>query len=155
MIYVVAAVSENGVIGRNGKLPWHISNDFKWFKSMTYGGVVIMGRKTWDSIGRPLPGRLNIVLSRKFTVGHGVITCKTISQALYYAEGQHVYIIGGSEIFNAAFLQCRVDGIILTRVLKRIEGDRYLVLPLKKQLCWKSNIYGSDHLPYRFELYKL
>ena len=95
------------------------------------------------------------MLSRKFTVGHGVITCKTISQALYYAEGQHVYIIGGSEIFNAAFLQCRVDGIILTRVLKRIEGDRYLVLPLKKQLCWKSNIYGSDHLPYRFELYKL
>ena len=86
IISFVVAVAENGVIGRDGGLPWHIPGDLKFFKAQTMGKPVVMGRKTWDSIGRPLPGRSNIVITRDSNfVAEGVLTASDLEEALELA----------------------------------------------------------------------
>ena len=165
MIYVIAAVAENDVIGYNGNLPWHISRDMQWFKMHTYGGCVIMGRKTWESIGkRPLPGRTNIVMTRTMFlpcdkgvfIKDGVYFCHSIDTAFDLCQAfDRIYIIGGSEIYNAAFLSGQVRGIILTRIHNTMDGDRYLVLPDKKHLVYQSKTFNAKELSYTFEIYKL
>ena len=157
MIYVIAAVAQDDVIGYNGNLPWHISRDMRWFKMHTYGGAVIMGRKTWESIGRiPLPGRINIVLTRSpARVENGVYFCNSIQTAIEICAADRIYIIGGSEIYNTAFLSGRVSGIILTRIHNQIKGDRHIVLPVKKRLVYSSTTFKSKNLQYTFEIYSL
>lgn len=125
----VAAMARNGVIGRDGKIPWHISEDFKHFKRVTMGKPMIMGRKTWDSLGRkPLPGRAHIVVSRGDPSGEGATFVKTIDEALQAARAiaikdgvDEIAVIGGGEIYRQTLPQ--TDVLYLTRIERDYEGD--------------------------------
>jgi dihydrofolate reductase len=125
-ISFVVAVAENGVIGRDNALPWHLPGDLKHFKEVTLGKPVLMGRKTWDSIGRPLPGRHNIIVSRQpnLTI-EGCTVVATLDQGLDLTRAlSETMVIGGAEIFR--LLLPRADRIYLTRVHAHVPGDIYL-----------------------------
>ena len=129
-VTLVVAVADNGVIGRAGDLPWRLPDDLKRFKQTTLGKPVLMGRKTWDSIGRPLPGRRNIILSTRpgFTAA-GADVFPSLDAALDACAGEpEVMVIGGAEIYRVALpLATRIH---LTRVHATPEGDTFLELPL-------------------------
>ena len=125
-IALIAAVAANGVIGQDNSLPWHLPEDLKAFKRITLGKPVIMGRKTYESIGRPLPGRTNIVLSRQPDwAPPGVLVATDLDQALDLAgqaggEGE-VMVIGGEQIYRQALP--RADRLYLTLVDREVPGD--------------------------------
>jgi dihydrofolate reductase len=124
MISLVYAQSRNGVIGKDGGLPWHISSDLKRFKELTLGKPMIMGRKTWDSLPRkPLPGRVNIIVSRQNRfVAEGAIVTQTVEQALRAAgDAPEICVIGGAEIYRQ-FLPL-AQRIYLTEVDLEVDGD--------------------------------
>ena len=123
MISLIVAASENGVIGRDGDLPWRQSDDLRRFKAVTMGKPIVMGRKTWESIGRPLPGRQNIVVSRQPGLEiEGVDVVASPAGAIDVAAGaSEIMIIGGSEIYTL-FLPL-ADRVYLTRVHADVEGD--------------------------------
>lgn len=156
-VYLIAAVSENEVIGMDGNLPWRLPLDLKWFKMNTRNGVVIMGRKTWDSLPRhPLPHRLNIVISRQPRKSHDdTIWCTSFSEALCKARAQskRVYIIGGGEIYRIAMRYVHI--LILTRVHCRVEGKhlKYLAIPRRKSFVWASKPQKYKGLYFHFEIY--
>ena len=126
---LVVAVAENGVIGVQGGLPWHLSSDLKRFKADTIGRPVIMGRKTFLSIGKPLPGRDNIVITRDKTFkAEGVLVATSVDMALELAAAAaaergafDIAVIGGGEIYNQLF--DLADRIILTHVFASPDGD--------------------------------
>lgn len=129
-IVIHVAMAENGVIGRAGAMPWTLSTDLKRFKAQTMGKPVVMGRKTFESIGRPLPGRLNIVVTRNRDWGaSGVEAVGSLDDALTLARvrarcvpaADAICIIGGGEIYRQAI--GRADRLHVTRVLADIEGD--------------------------------
>lgn len=121
-VTLVVARAANGVIGRGGTLPWHIPADLKRFKALTMGSVMIMGRRTFDSLPRLLPGRRHIVLTRDADWrAEGADVAHSPDEALELARGEPVSVIGGSAVF-AAFLPL-VDRIELTEVLAEIDGD--------------------------------
>ena len=126
VISLVYAASLNGVIGRDGGLPWHIPSDLKHFKEVTLGKPIIMGRKTWESLPRkPLPGRLNIVTSRKTDFqAEGATVVHGFEAALIAGQAPEICVIGGAEIFQA-FLP-HAQRIYLTRVLADVEGDTFM-----------------------------
>jgi dihydrofolate reductase len=120
-VVLIAAVADNGVIGRGGKMPWHISDDLRRFKRLTMGHRIVMGRKTWESIGsKPLPGRENVVLSRSMGPTAGARVVPTLDDALLDADGD-VYVIGGADVYAQAL--ARADALELTRVHAEPEGD--------------------------------
>lgn len=125
MVSIIVAVSENGIIGKDNDLPWKISEDLKRFKKLTKGHPVIMGRKTHESIGRILPDRLNIVITRDKDVSYnGCITVNSISDAIRKAgNDKEIFIIGGGEIYKKSL--GFVDRIYLTKVHQTVEGDTY------------------------------
>ena len=129
---VICAMSENRIIGRSNELPWHLPGDLKYFKQTTLGSPIIMGRKTWESIGRPLPGRSNIVVSRnnQLTIEQ-VQTADSLTGAIKLAREvavpdnvSEVFVIGGAELYKEAFPLA--DRLYLTRVHSEGEGDTYL-----------------------------
>ena len=122
-ISLIVAAASNDVIGSDGDLPWHLPDDLRNFKRLTTGKPIIMGRKTHESIGRPLPGRRNIVLTRDSSfAAPGCEVVASIQEALEcVADADEVMIIGGGEIY-AAFLPM-ADRVYLTRVYAEIEGD--------------------------------
>lgn len=125
MLYQIVAMSKNRVIGKNNKLPWHFSEDLQHFKRRTTGSTIIMGRKTYESIGRPLPNRENFVLSRTKSgspQAH-VHFFNSLAAALKQAKTEDVYIIGGAELYRQTMDQ--VDGIFLTRIDRDYEGDAF------------------------------
>ncbi|MGJ8570703.1 MAG: dihydrofolate reductase [Hoeflea sp.] len=129
-IVLVAAHARNGVIGRDGDMPWRLPSDLKHFKAVTLGTPVIMGRKTYLSIGRPLPGRGNIVVSRSGFSAEGVETVASLDAALDLAQSQaersgaeQVSVIGGGQIYALAI--GRADELLLTEVDADIEGDTF------------------------------
>jgi dihydrofolate reductase len=128
MISYVVAVSRNGVIGRQGGLPWKISSDLKRFKEITMGKPVLMGRKTWEGLPRkPLPGRRNIVITRKPDyVAAGAEVVSTAEQALALCEGEpEIAVIGGGEIYRLFWP--KVDRLYLTEVDLDVEGDTHFL----------------------------
>lgn len=134
----IVAKSLNNVIGRNNQLPWHLKDDLQHFKKLTMGHHMLMGRKTFESIGRPLPGRMSLVLSSEpRPVQDQVVWFTSIWRALKYAEraGENeLFIIGGEKIFKSALAIC--DRIYLTEVKAEVEGDVYFPqLSLKN---WKK-----------------
>ena len=138
MISLVVAASRNGVIGRDGGLPWHISSDLKLFKQITMGKPVIMGRKTWDSLPRkPLPGRRNIVISRKTDFPlQGAESARTVGEALALANignPHEVSVIGGGEIYRLFWPLA--DQIYLTEVDLEVEGDT--LFPMLNPAEWE------------------
>ena len=121
-IVLVAALGRNHVIGQDGDLPWHLPEDLKHFKRVTLGRPIVMGRKTWDTLPGPLPGRQNIVVSRDPALSApGCDTATSLEAALAMAEGDEVMIVGGGEIYRLA-LSLATD-LVLTRVDAAPEGD--------------------------------
>ena len=130
---IIVAAAKNGVIGCNNQLPWHLPQDLKYFKSVTLGKPVIMGRKTYESIGKPLPGRVNIIVTRNEDwVADGVVVTNSFEQALQAAQkacggesplATEIMVIGGAEIYRSAMPV--VDRIYLTRVDAAPEGDAF------------------------------
>ena len=117
----IAAMSENRVIGRGSQIPWHLPEDFKWFKQTTLGHVLVMGRKTFESIGRPLPGRETIVLTRSGFSHPGVTTATTLEEVEAKVANRHAFIAGGAEIYRLALPRC--SDLYLTLVKRTVEGD--------------------------------
>lgn len=135
IISLIVAVAENGIIGRDGKLPWHLSSDLKTFRRLTMGKPMIMGRRTYDSIGKPLDGRDNIVVTRDphFEVA-GVSACASVSDALTLARvlamtrgADEIMVIGGAAIYDV--VMPKTDRIYFTRVHALPEGDRSFATP--------------------------
>lgn len=125
----VVAVTPGGVIGRDGDMPWRLSEDLKRFKKLTMGGVLVMGRKTFDSIGRPLPGRRTIVITRnRDWQCEGVQVAHSTEQALELAGSDPAFVVGGAEIYRQLLPRC--GQIYLTRVLSGVAGDTHLELDL-------------------------
>jgi len=122
-VRLIAALTKEGVIGRGNSLPWHIADDLKRFKRLTEGQVVIMGKKTHESIGRPLPGRVNIVLSREGEEIDGVLVCGSLAEGLAEARktGREVFIIGGASVYEQALPM--VDVMYLSHIKGEYEGD--------------------------------
>jgi len=124
-ISIIVAIDENRGIGKNGKIPWHLSTDLKRFKALTSGHTIIMGRKTWDSLPRkPLPDRINMIITRSpgFRVPSGVSISTSLEEALVEAEEneqEEIFIIGGAQIFQQALDMGIIDRLYLTKV----EGD--------------------------------
>jgi dihydrofolate reductase len=119
----IAAMSLNRVIGRGGHLPWHLPEDFRWFKKMTSGQVVLMGRKTYDSLGKPLPNRSNVVVTRAAEIP-GVETVSDLAEfdPAVYAP-RDVWVIGGAEIYRQLLPRC--DELYLTVVQREVDGDAF------------------------------
>lgn len=117
----IAAMSLNRVIGRGNDIPWHIPEDFKWVKSATSGHIIVMGRKTYDSIGRPLPNRENIVLSRSMEPVDGIRIIRDLSELKILQTDKIVWIFGGAEIYRMALPSC--TDLFLTVVKRKVEGD--------------------------------
>lgn len=127
VISFIVATSENNVIGKNNKLPWHLPTDMKYFKNVTWAMPVIMGRKSFEALGEPLRGRTNIVVTRnKGWHATGVQTVPSIDQAITLAaqtDAKEIFITGGGEIFRAALPSA--DRIYLTRVHENFDGDAF------------------------------
>jgi len=120
----IAAMSLNRVIGRGNQIPWHLPEDFKWFKAATMGHVLVMGRKTFESIGRPLPGRETIVLTRGGWTHPTVKTAASLDHLpLAQGDARTVFIAGGAEIYRQALPAC--DELLLTLVKREVEGDAF------------------------------
>ena len=119
-LVAIVAMSSNRVIGRDGKLPWHLPEDLKFFKRTTMGHPILMGRKTFDSIGKPLPGRRNIVLSRTMPPREGVEIVSDISD-LTADKDQTIFLIGGAQLFETLMPKCA--GAYVTYIEQAYEGD--------------------------------
>ncbi len=161
---IIVAMAENGVIGRGGQLPWRLSADLQRFKQLTMGHPIIMGRRTWESIGRPLPGRTSIVVSRRADFRPEfaeVLTAADWSTALELAAvapggDAETFAIGGEEVFRAAL--ATAQRLYLTRVLAEIDGDaRFTGFDKQDWRRTSSELHAADaknDFAHRFEIYE-
>ncbi|WP_148253108.1 dihydrofolate reductase [Aidingimonas lacisalsi] len=141
-IAMIAAMSRNRVIGIDGKLPWYLPEDLKFFKAITLGKPLVMGRKTFASIGRPLPGRLNIVVTRDESFSHdGVSVCHDLPSALKLADAQaiiddteEIMVMGGAQIYTQALPYA--ERLYLTEVDTELTGDTYF--PQRSDAEWQE-----------------
>lgn len=141
-VALIAAFAQNRVVGIDNTLPWHLPEDLKYFKRTTSGKAIIMGRKTYESIGRPLPNRTNIVVSRNPEFkADGVVTVSTLEEAITHAESvnhingvDEVMIIGGAAIYEASLPMA--DRLYLTHVHANVKGDAYF--PDVDLTSWKE-----------------
>lgn len=160
MIGLIWAQTLAGIIGANGSMPWHLPEDLAHFRSVTRGGAVIMGRRTWDSLPerfRPLPGRRNIVITRQQDwEAEGASVAHSIEDALVLAEGP-VWVIGGAEIYQLSLPQA--DILVVTEIDAEIAGDtrapvitaEWTVADQHETSGWRRS---SEGLPYRFVRYQ-
>ena len=123
MVSIIVAIAQNGTIGDKNSLLWHIKEDMRFFRTTTSGHAVVMGRKTFESLGlRPLPKRTNIVITRADRVFEGALTAHSLEEAIRLAEGdEEIFIIGGAQIYREALRVA--DRMYITRVMHDYEGD--------------------------------
>ena len=123
MVSIIVAIAQNGTIGDKNALLWHIKEDMRFFRTTTSGHAVVMGRKTFESLGsRPLPKRTNIVITRADRVFEGALTAHSLEEAIRLAEGdEEIFIIGGAQIYREALRIA--DRMYITRVMHDYEGD--------------------------------
>jgi dihydrofolate reductase len=164
IIALIAAVASNGVVGRNNQLPWHLPQDLRYFKRTTLGKPVVMGRRTWDSIGRPLPGRTNIVISRQSSLEiEGALVVPDLASALTRAAAvaageacDELMVIGGAEIYAQALPLA--DRLYLTEVHAEVEGDAWF--PAWNRDQWQElsrerhSACSSNPFDYSFVVYQ-
>lgn len=135
-IYLVAAIAANGIIGANGRLPWHLPEELAHFKKLTMGHPIIMGRRTWESLARALPGRENIVVTRR--PGYeapGAAVASSLDAAIALCAGEPVaFVIGGTSLFEAALPLAR--GLVLTEIHRAYEGDTWF--PSFERSAWRE-----------------
>ena len=157
---IIVAIADNNAIGRANALLWHISEDLKFFKRTTSGSPVIMGRKTFESIGRPLPKRTNIVVSRGFDAPEGVVVVPSLEEAYRAAKAAipdeigdtRCFVIGGGQIYAQAL--CDADRLIVTHVHTVIEdADTFFpaIDPSIWQVATRSDMLHDDESGYDFE----
>ena len=151
---IIVAIADNNAIGKDNALLWHISEDLKFFKRTTTGCPVIMGRKTFESIGRPLPKRTNIVVSRGFDAPEGIIVVGSLSEAYTVADGSYerCFVIGGGQIYAQALADA--DRLIVTHVHTVIEeADTYF--PQIDTSVWevedRSEMFHDEESGFDFE----
>ena len=149
-LIIIAAIANNRVIGNEGKIPWHISEDLKRFKRLTTGNVVLMGRRTWESLGKPLSHRRNVVVTSRPIAG---VECySTIDEALAALRNQEkVFVIGGARVY--AELLGRADELFLTYVEQDVEGDAYFpafqeLLKVKFKATRREQHEGYEFVDY-------
>ena len=160
---IIVAIADNNAIGKDNALLWHISEDLKFFKRTTMGCPVIMGRKTFESIGRPLPKRLNIVISRGFEAPEGVVVVSSLAEAYAVASSPasvipdqignpRCFVMGGGQIYAQAISD--MDRLIVTHVHTVIEDADTFFPPIDPEV-WKvadrSEIFHDDESGYDFE----
>lgn len=156
IVSLIAALADNRVIGLDGKMPWHLPADLAYFKRSTMGCPVIMGRKTFDSIGKPLPGRRNIVLSRNAGLtlpGCDVFTDINTALSSIDTETPEVFIIGGQQLYEQALPLA--DKLYLTHIEAMLDGDTffpdYTALEWRQVLLEQHSPDERNPWPYRFE----
>ena len=155
-VILVAAVASNGVIGARGKLPWRLPEDLRHFRELTLGHPVIMGRKTWESLGKPLPGRENIVLTRAHGYdAPGAHVAASLEAALALCAGEPVaFVIGGTELYAAALPLA--DAMVLTEIGRDYAGDARF--PEFDRAAWRETQRkpqtGRDGVRFDFVLYE-
>ena len=155
-IYLVVAVAANGIIGANGRLPWHLPEDLKHFKRLTMGHPVVMGRRTWESLKGPLPGRENIVVTTNPDyAAPGAAIATSLSGALALCAGESVaFVIGGSRLFAESLPMA--DGLVVTEIHKDFEGDTWM--PEYDRSRWKETQRerhaAADGTKFDFVLYE-
>ena len=155
---IIVAISDNNAIGRDNQLLWHISEDLKFFKRTTLGCPVIMGRKTFESIGRALPKRVNIVISRGFSTAEEVAVTTSLEEAFKVAEETNLercFVIGGGQIYSQALPL--VDSLIVTHVHTLIEdADTFFpeIDPVIWQVAERSELFHDEESGYSFEFVK-
>jgi dihydrofolate reductase len=155
-VYLVAAVAANGVIGRDSKLPWHLPEDLKHFKKLTLGHPIIMGRRTWESLPRALPGREHIVVTR--TAGYqarDAAVAGSLEAALALCAGEPVaFVIGGTQLFQAALPLA--TGLVMTEIQRDFAGDTWF--PEYDRSQWRETQReahtAGDGLRFDFVLYE-
>lgn len=159
ILSAIAAMASNRVIGKNGDLPWRIPEDFKFFKEKTMGHIMLMGRKTFDSLGKPLPGRLHVVLTRqKDYAPEGAHVFHDIQSALDFCRsqtekwGNEVFVIGGGDIFRE--LLPMIDRIYLTEIHKEFEGDAFFPEFDRNEFREISRTPRTEPLPFDFVTYE-
>ena len=150
-------MADNGVIGRDGGLPWRLPRDLQEFKRRTWGHTLVMGRKTWDSIGRALPGRRSIILSRQEGFSpEGAEVARSFEEALLMAAGEEVFVIGGAEVYRRALPRARF--LYRTHIHQEIDGD--VVFPEVDWSRWskvEERSFEADDrhaYPYSFEVFE-
>lgn len=154
---VIVAVARNGVIGRDNELPWRLQADLQWFKKITTGHTIVMGRKTYESIGKPLPNRENIVISRQADLEiAGCTVVDSLQTARNRATNDSVFVIGGAQIYRQALPMA--DQLYLTLVDANIEGDTWLpFIDLETWSLRESNRHAADENndhAYEFRIYQ-
>jgi dihydrofolate reductase len=152
IIALLVAMADDGVIGRDNALPWHLPRDLQWFKQLTTGNTIIMGRTTYQSIGRPLPNRRNIVLSRNPAFkAEGVEVVATLEDALELVPNDaEVFVVGGAAVYGLALP--RAQRMYLTRVHARVDGDVRFPewCPDEWRLVWEEAHEADDKHAYPF-----
>lgn len=159
LISFIVAAATNNAIGKDGKMPWHLPADMKHFKNVTWGMPVIMGRKTFESLGKPLTGRKNIVITRQpdpMAIGwkaEGVVIVKNLEDALFVAkqtDAKEVFVIGGGEIYKTAFEKAK--RIYLTRVKGEPEADTFFpqLDPKEWRLISEDGYDADEKNPYAY-----
>lgn len=157
MVSIIVAVAKNGVIGDKNSLLWHISEDLRFFKRTTSGHPVIMGRKTYESLGRPLPNRTNVVISRTADSIEGCSVARSLEEAIgMFSSDEEIFIIGGAQIYALALEVA--DRFYLTRVDHEYEGDTSF--PAWDESAWQL-LSREEHergekypYPFAFEVYE-
>ncbi len=151
-VTAVVAMTPTGVIGLDGDMPWRLSSDLRRFKRLTMGGVLIMGRRTYDSIGRPLPGRRTIVVTRNQNwSSEGVDSALSPEKALEIAGQERCFVVGGAEIYRQMLPYCHE--LWLTRVWSTVEGDTKLSIDLSQfKVIEQTRVPASarDDVPTEF-----
>ena len=167
MIAIIAAYTKNRALGKNGKLPYHLPNDLAHFKQLTINNIVIMGRKTFESLEKPLSQRITIVISKTHTFSaENVLTAHSLEEALecaqemacsaqrcIFSKRKHIFIAGGAEVYAKAISLC--DKMFITEIDTEFDGDTFFPQFDASQFIKKSSKkIASDSVPYAFITYK-
>ena len=152
---IIVAANENGVIGCDNALPWHLPEDMKYFRRVTMGKPIVMGRKTFESIGRPLPGRTTIVISRQADLKkEGCLTATSLQQGITLAKslGADIFIAGGGEIYAQAFQQLQGELLLhLTTIDTDAEGDIFFPIPEPAEWEVLEEKHFESNINYRYQ----